>query len=401
MRIGAPKHRWHYYAYTRNILHRLPEATYVPVEDVFSLWARVGRLGNRIAQKITKRPHLFHFNANNQFFDAGLNAVDLFHFFNGISYGKRPWVTTFETAIPRFLEVMQALSTGELDIASWQAWRFRKAMEATASDACLGILPLSDSARRAQEVVLQWAAPEVSAAIRAKMRVLHPPQPALLNTYEEKPVFPLKNLRFILVGHDFFRKGGAEILDTFIKMHSQSPLPLELIIVSRLDGHDYATQADEAQIQQARQKIQTHAAWIKHFDVLPHQDVLALMRTAHVGLLPTYADSYGYSVLELQASGCPVITTNINALPEINAPDRGWIAPVPLEPLGNAPYHTPEGRAAISAAIRSGLQQALEEIFADPESILRKGAAALHYIRTHHDPEQHANVLREIYNSAF
>ena len=42
------------------------------------------------------------------------------------------------------------------------------------------------------------------------------------------------------------------------------------------------------------------------------------MATSHIGLLPTYNDSYGYSVIEFFSYGCPVITTNILALPEIN-----------------------------------------------------------------------------------
>ena len=46
------------------------------------------------------------------------------------------------------------------------------------------------------------------------------------------------------------------------------------------------------------------------------------MSSCDVGLLPTWAESYGYSVLEMQACGLPVVTTNIRALPETNV--CGW-----------------------------------------------------------------------------
>lgn len=125
------------------------------------------------------------------------------------------------------------------------------------------------------------------------------------------------------------------------------------------------------------------------------------MRKAHVGLLPTYADSYGYSALEFMASGCPIITTNTGALGEINAPERGWLIDVPLDHLGRARYYTPEGRTQISQAIREGVSKILEEIYAHPEQISRKGQAALNYIRQHHDPARHAETLRAIYASRF
>ncbi len=48
------------------------------------------------------------------------------------------------------------------------------------------------------------------------------------------------------------------------------------------------------------------------------------MRTADIGMLPSYADTYGFSVLEAQA-GNAVITTDIRALPEVNNPAVGWL----------------------------------------------------------------------------
>ena len=57
---------------------------------------------------------------------------------------------------------------------------------------------------------------------------------------------------------------------------------------------------------------------IFYHKILFNSEVMNILKNTHVGLLPTYADTYGYSVLEAQSFGCPVITTNIRAMPEIN-----------------------------------------------------------------------------------
>ncbi len=401
LRIGVLRRRWHYYSYTRNVLYRLPEATYVPVEDIFSRMATLTLRANRVARRVIGRPLWTHFNLNNQFWEVIPSRVDVLHLFNAISYGRTPWVSTFETAVPRFLEVMAAIHQGEPTFSPFQRWRFEKALQAAASDRCLGLIALSERARRVQTLVLQWTtSADLAQAVASKVQVVHPPQPLVVENFETKTTLPLKPLRFMFVGHDFFRKGGLEMLQTFIEVRRASSYPVTLTIVSALQGHDYAVHADDAAIAEAQRLIRENATWIRYFPRLTHEEVLREMRQVHVGLLPTYADSYGYSVLEFQAAGCPVITTNINALAEINAPERGWIIDVPRGPLGEATLHTPEGRAAVQKAILAGLREALAAILADPQSVFQKGRAAHAYIRQFHDPAQHTQALRAIYKTA-
>ncbi|MFP3345246.1 glycosyltransferase family 4 protein, partial [Halomonas sp. SIMBA_159] len=44
---------------------------------------------------------------------------------------------------------------------------------------------------------------------------------------------------------------------------------------------------------------------------------LRLYQQADVFVMPTYADAFGYVFIEAMAMGLPVITTRINAIPEI------------------------------------------------------------------------------------
>lgn len=124
------------------------------------------------------------------------------------------------------------------------------------------------------------------------------------------------------------------------------------------------------------------------------------MKKSHIGLLPTYADTYGYSVLEFQAAGCPVITTNIRALTEINDNNVGWIIEIPKSSLGEAINTTKEGKFVISKSISEGIERAVHEIFSDRKVILEKSNRSISRIIEHHSIEDYASRLKNIYLEA-
>ncbi len=391
MRVGVLSYRFGYYTYTRAIINQAPGVDYIPVHDVFSV-------ANRLSWKINgllKRKLINTFDLNNQFQDFGLNKVDLLHFMNGVSYGTTPWVSSFETILPRLSSV---LSRQHGALTAHTALE-RRAMDALAGPHCKRLLPWSACAERMQRALLE-AWPAHRNAITEKMQVLHPPQPLLIDRPEDKPIPRDGKLRFMMVGAAFLRKGGREVLDTFQKLIRHHGYPLELIIVSSLRIEDYAAKETPADVRAAQAIIEQNRDWITHYQSLPNDQVLDLMKQAHVGLLPTYADTYGLSVLEFQASGCPVISTDVRALPEINNNTVGWLIPVPKNDLGEALYDTAEGRAAIRNAICIGLEQAVHEIFADRTILPDKAQSALHRIRQHHNPADYAETLRRIYAHA-
>jgi hypothetical protein len=81
------------YNWQRNILS-LPFERYrtAKVPDVFKLPKAV------LYRGLGRSSHLIE----NLFWDLGMNRCRLFHFFNAIGLGRTPWVTTFETSIPRW-----------------------------------------------------------------------------------------------------------------------------------------------------------------------------------------------------------------------------------------------------------------------------------------------------------
>jgi len=116
--------------------------------------------------------------------------------------------------------------------------------------------------------------------------------------------------------------------------------------------------------------------------------------------LPTYDDTYGFSVLESQAAGTPVISTNVDALPEINDDEVGWVIPLLKDRYGQAVRKRTEDRKMISAAIREGVYVALKDVLGRPDIIRKKGVRALDRVARFHDPGAHAQQLYQVYAAA-
>jgi glycosyltransferase involved in cell wall biosynthesis len=395
MIVGVLNYRFDYYPYLRTIVHRVPGVTYQPVQDLYSNLNRAAKKVNRTVKK-----NLFPtFDLNNQFQDFGWNKVDLLHFFNGISYGRTPWVSHFETILPR-LSTLVTRHQGEDTHALRVDARTRRALNTLSGSACKRLVALSECSRSLQLDLLESLEGIDVKAIQEKMIVLHPPQEAVISGYAEKKLNLNGKIQFMIVGAGFIRKGGREILRVFERFVREKQYPIELVIISSLRMDQYAAHETEEDTRWVKERIAANADWITHHHSLPNEDVLALMRSTHVGLLPTYADTYGYSVLEFQAAGAPVISTNVRALPEINPLDAGWLIEVPRNPLGEGLYQTALEREQLSQAIEARLESQLEAIFSDLDSITRKGKAALARIQHQHDPAQYGQQLGEIYQQA-
>lgn len=321
---------------------------------------------------------------SNTHWESFKKSDGLWHFFNTISFGKTPWVVTYETALPRwFTENNSLLEYG---------------VKALASNRCKKLIAISECSKNFQKLYLEKEFPSYTSQITPKVTVIHPPQELLVNSLDEKKVASDK-LIFTMVGSDFFRKGGKEILRVFDSLLSDKA-SVELNIISTLDYGDYATKTTIDDLTEAQDLINKHSGSIHYFEKLPNKKVLKKLKNSHVGLLPTYADTYGYSVLEAQACGCPVITTNIRALPEINNNKCGWIIEVPKNRWGNGILNTPEERSQFSDILHARLYEVITNLISNPDQIVKKGRRSLDKIRQNHSPKIAARRLEQIYEKA-
>ena len=249
LKIG---HAARQYPEVRNIIGCVEGASYHLCRDYFSLLRRFGPMLGGSPSSDRFFDHQF------QFRDFGLNRVDCLHLFNGINYSNSPWVTTYETLIPRFRHVLKNHASDTEQVRSCR--KTLRAVSLLASEPCKALIALSDSARQIQGRFLEHF-PEFKGTIEAKTVVLHPPQKPLVDTSEDL-AFPHENngrVTFMLVGHHFFRKGGMEVIDALAEIRQKGSKSLRLIIVSRLQPDSYASSSNEEDVKRVRSLIEKNA----------------------------------------------------------------------------------------------------------------------------------------------
>jgi glycosyltransferase involved in cell wall biosynthesis len=229
---------------------------------------------------------------------------DLVHAFNRIPVGPRPFVIGFESHLPRAFGI---------EGGRWWDWM----TGLLASERCRGIVAISDFSRRM--FLAQHTGTTRSATVRAALRgKLHMrlPNLALPPATDLVQVNHTGEIRLVFVGNHFARKGGC-VAVVMAELARARGIPLVVDIVSRLEmGGAIWTDPSEAET------FKPYLALLEQPNVRLHRDlangaVLALLRRAHMSLLTTFGDTFGYSALESLANGTPVLATRQGALPEI------------------------------------------------------------------------------------
>ena len=138
----------------------------------------------------------------------------------------------------------------------------------------------------------------------------------------------------MFVGNHFARKGGC-VAVVMAELARARGIPLVVDIVSRLEMGG-AIWTDPSDVE----TFKPYLALLEQPNVRLHRDlangaVLALLRRAHMSLLTTFGDTFGYSALESLANGTPVLATRQGALPEIiDHGTNGILLDLPVTPNG-------------------------------------------------------------------
>ena len=320
--------------------------------------------------------------------------VDIVHTFNHVCETKKPWTVTFESTIPRTNQTVKRIWECDDSILLNPDEITRKSLDALMKPNCISLIALSDSARRIQLEMLRHVDYVGVEALERKVVVIHPPQNVLVDEGWVHQKYRNMNGRidFLFIGRDFFRKGGAQMVEA-LRGYVNS-YDIHLTIIGSLSYENRCAENEWA-------GILSNEPWITWYETLPNDEVLKLCKKAHVGCLPTLQDTYGYSILEMQACGCPVITTNIRAIPEINDDSCGWLVPLKKDTVGGEAIHyTDEDKRQREEELLKGLTQCMIEVLTHPEQIEQKALNSLKRIKTFHDPQVYAAKIREVYGKA-
>lgn len=387
------------YAAQRLFLDKLPECQYKDVRFYnWCLWKNAYLWGLKAIGKLKMSPEEM---VAKLFYDFKMiipTGCDVFHFFNCINLGKHSkWVISVESGVPWPVSVTRCVESENADLSSIAQDKYvERRIKALANSNCLGLLALSHCTENIQrEIIKQF--PQYESIIAKKMITLLPPLKLVINDVKEKRVTwnEEEPLTFIYVGSDFYRKGGRETVQVLSELYKRYSFKLILISSMAVDEKRYMrTENDE---KESKCLIERNKDWIEYYDRLPNTEVLEKMKKAHVCLLPTWMDTFAYSVLEAQACGTPVISTSLRALTEINNENVGWLIDVPVNRLNNPLHLTREQQDIFSEKLLNGLYDKVEYVLQHREEIKDKAMKCLVKIKDYHSPQKYEEKLRMVY----
>ena len=138
----------------------------------------------------------------------------------------------------------------------------------------------------------------------------------------------------MFVGNDFARKGGIVALRAVARMAAAGlPVHLDVVSAGRIGGSVYTDHPDRGRYA-ADLKLLEHPAVTMH-GRQPHARAMELLAGAHVQLLATMDDTFGYSVIEGFSVGTPVLATAVCAMPELVPSTAGALLDLPVDAWGN------------------------------------------------------------------
>lgn len=323
--------------------------------------------------------------------------LDGMHTINMIVKTPLPWVTTFETLIPRKMGSQTCNIHHEKEFRPVFEKYIKRGLDMICRPNCKQIICLSECNMEIQKKLLDYY-PEVKDCIVSKMSVLPVPQKVLIPGGKEKVG---EIVKFFFVGNDFIRKGGCEILYVFDRVRRKYK-NLELILVGDLkctENWAFKDFQDTGEfIKGAYKIIEDNKDWIHFYTHIPNEQVLELMQGCDVGLLPTWADTYGYSALEMQAAGLPVITTDVRAIPEYNDDDKGWVIRLPKNVCGELALESCQEKDRVRVLLQDRLEQIICHILENPDEVKVKSDSSLLSVRDNNSPELYASLLQKQYD---
>ncbi|MFP3591685.1 glycosyltransferase family 4 protein [Chryseobacterium sp. SIMBA_038] len=382
MKIGLTQND---YPIRRNILNKVSGCEYVFLRKNNNLFHSLSTVKKILFRKKS--------NIEGKYFFYQKPKIDILHLYNDINYSSQKWVTSFETLVPRFIETKNDHQKTEPQHI--HNTKTEKALKQISRKNCLGIISISQASANIQLELLKNY-PEFQEIIKNKLSVIHPSQEVIPRdsgeVYKNIEVF-----NFIFVGTQFHLKGGVEMVEVLKKLRQK--YNFKLTIVSSFKTDHYVTKVTEKEAQETKEMLKKEE-WIDILENIPNEKVLELIKQSHVGLLPTWSDTYGFSVLEMQAAGVPVITTDIRALPEINNENCGWLIHLPQNRLKQALYYSNEQKEELKRTLKEQLEKILEDIFTNPQQLLEKSRNSLKRIKENHDPVIFSEKLNTIYSKA-
>ncbi|MDR1659912.1 MAG: glycosyltransferase [Desulfovibrio sp.] len=334
----------------------------------------------RVASEAINLPGLTH---DDVYWASNINRndIDLMHYFNQVNFGETPYITTFETIVPRFFD----------------AEPFDEYANMLLQDNCKKIIALSKKTMEIQANRMKSSSRYKLDHALNKLCFLYPPQKIIFEDHAR--FFHTEKISFIFIGNAFLTKGFIPIMNALNYIHNiYHDITFTVVSSFVVQECEYPLLENDPDIlYKINEFLNKNADWITVYSNLPNSHVLKLLPLHHVGLLPSLAETYGYVVLEMQAAGIPVVTTDIRSFPEINNDACGFVIKIPskreFRPTDFERY------CAVCKIIEAKLIKIIEEILKKKDTLYTKSQKAIRRIKKYHDPEYYSSMVNNIYQN--
>jgi len=254
----------------------------------------------------------------------------------------KPWIQENDTSVSQLLEGYMGSSSEKLH------WLVELSSEIINSRSNKGLITWS-----------RWAADGFSrdGVEREKLRVIPLPLKPSPKTFSTDENWKTKRRTVLFVGLDYRRKGGDVVLRVMEGLKRELN-DVKLIYVGKVPKEAMPSFDKE---------------WIERYDFLERQKLISLYSSVDAFFMPTRAEAYGLSILEAMATGTPVVTTNVGAIPEVVTDGSGYL-------------HDPDDE--------EGMMESLAQLLTDRDLNERVGKNGIGVVEKRHDP---ISVSKQVY----
>ena len=323
-----------------------------------------------------------------------MGHIDAFHTFNTIMLTDKPWCVTFETIIPRGRLFYHVNHHDTFDPEKGRL--MKKMFEILARDNCKKMIAYTKCNYELQKKA-NALYPELQEVLDKKTCYIECPQELFVDHPQtETP----DKVKIFFMGRDFVRKGLPEVITALYEV-SKKRKDFELNLITDTTHmrnyafHDFQdTKEDQDRINRI---IADSTDWLHIHKPMPYSECIAMMKSSHIGLLTTWADTLGFSSLDMQAAGLPIITTNVRAQPEVNP--HGWMVNLPVNYANEVGLKNREQKEEVRKIFIAQLIDIFNEILDNKQDIVRRSELSFNHIIKNHSLPEYSKKLAEIYKT--
>lgn len=320
--------------------------------------------------------------------------IDAYHTFNTIMLTNKPWCVTFETFIPRSEKLYNINHHDSFDAPKGRL--LRKALEVLARDNCKKMIAYTKCNLQLQ-LKMNELYPDLTDTLNKKTCYIECPQELFVSHPQtETP----DKVKFFFMGRDFVRKGLPEVITALYAVSKlRNDFELNLITdTTHMSNYAFRDFQDTKEDQERINRIiEESKDWLHIYKPMAYTACIDMMKSCHVGILTTWADTLGFSSLDMQAAGLPIITTNVRAQPEINP--HGWMVNLPVNYANEVGLKSREQKENVRKLFINQLIDIFSKILDNKEDIVKRSELSFNHIIQNHSLENYSKKLANIYKT--